>query len=1056
MRLTILICTHNRVSLLERVLQSLNAAHRPVEAGVEVFVVANACTDGTLAFLERYQAQARAAGWLPLHWLAEPTPGKSHALNRAIPHLRGDLVAFVDDDHRVDAGYLAAIARAARLHPEASLFCGRILPDWDGREPQWVHDTGPYRIYPLPVPRFDHGPEPREFTVDDAVPGGGNLALRREVFERVGEFATDLGPHGHDLGGGEDTDFVLRAMASGARLRYVPEMVQYHYVDLDRFELRYLMVKGYQRSRSSARIWQGTEASVPRYMWRKLATYAALALVSISWSARRFYLVRTAAALGEIRGVRDGLARQTAGGAVRPITLKPAQPEAPTPAFAALLVMALVATAALPSANALLAVASAAGTALVLGAMLLAKSLIDFTRTGPQLREEIRRYFLLYSIGALARLGFWAAAITTALALLGASGYVLGAWSLRAEPRVPWAVVAALGSVLLITTLQFCRHLLFLPASIAASYQYRVSRLYPLWRQLSPHRLVWFERWVIVVLGAPIALATARLLGDGRWLAATGIAVAGLAAWLATAPRPVRPPKAQGGGRPADPSRPNIVMIGADTLRADRFGAAGYRRALTPFIDTLSRSGTFFTACYVPCARTAPSLLSLLTGTWPHTHGIRDNFVSAPETRLDVPALPALLARAGYATAAVSDWSGADLGKFPLGFQRLDLPEDQWNVKYLIRQGPKDLRLFLSLFTHSRFGKAVLPELYYLAGVPLTHLVGRDARRLISELGRRGEPFFLDMFVSTTHPPFGSEWPYYTLFSDASYAGESKFVMAKLTDPWEIIRRQRDTRKEFDLDQIIDLYDGCVRSFDDEVRRVVEHLKATGLADNTIVVIYSDHGMDFFEHDTWGQGNSVRSEASARIPLLIVDPRRRPATNLCRKIVRSIDLAPTLLDLLGLPIPAEMDGVSLKPYLHSPEADLQLAAMNETGIWVTEVPGMPASHLRYPELLDLLEVPDKRAGTLAIKQEYRRVVVDAKDRMIRCGRWKLTYQPTDRGAIYALYDMATDPECKHDVSAAHRAIVEELRGRLCAWIGTAERRPRGVPERMRDAVGGNV
>lgn len=1054
MRLTVLICTHNRASLLERVLQSLNAAQRPIEAGVDLFVVANACSDGTHALLERYQAQARAEGWLPLSWLAEPTPGKSHALNRAIPHLSGDVVAFVDDDHRVDPGYLAAIARAARLHPEANLFCGRILPDWDGREPQWVHDTGPYRIYPLPVPRFDHGPEPQEFTVEDAVPGGGNLALRREVFERVGEFATELGPHGHDLGGGEDTDFVLRAMASGARLRYVPEMVQYHYVDLDRFELRYLMVKGYQRSRSSARIWQGTEAAVPRYMWRKLATYAALALFSINWSARRFYMVRTSAALGEIRGVRDGLAQRAAGGATLQTALRPTQPEAPTPAFAALLAMALLATVLLPATEALMAAGSAAGTALVLGATLLVKSLADFTRTGPQLREEIRRHYLLYSIGALARLGFWAVAITTGLAFLGSAGYVLGAWSLRAEPLVAWAVVAAVGSVLLVTTLQFCRHLLYLPASIAASYQYRVSRLYPLWRRLSPNRLTWLARGVALVLGAPIALAAARLLADGRWLATLGIVAAGVAAWLLAAPRPDRASKPEPGARSADPARPNIVMIGADTLRADRFGAAGYRRALTPFIDTLSRRGTFFTACYVPCARTAPSLLSLLTGTWPHTHGIRDNFVAEGEARLSVPALPELLARAGYATAAVSDWSGADLGKFPLGFQRLDLPEDQWNVKYLIRQGPKDLRLFLSLFTHSRFGKAVLPELYYLAGVPLTHLVGRDARRLISELGQRGEPFFLNMFVSTTHPPFGSEWPYYTLFSDASYAGESKFVMAKLTDPWEIIRRQRDARTEFDLDQIVDLYDGCVRSFDDEVRRVVEHLNATGLAENTIVVIYSDHGMDFFEHDTWGQGNSVRSDASARIPLLIVDPRRRPETELCRKIVRSIDLAPTLLDLVGLPIPAEVDGVSLKPYLESPSADLQLPAMNETGIWVTEVPGMPAEHLRYPDLLDLLEVPDKRVGTLGIKQEYQRAVIDAKDRMIRSGRWKLTYQPTDRGAIYALYDMATDPECRRDVSGAHPGIVEELRVRLCAWVGGRERREPIAREHALDAARG--
>jgi arylsulfatase A-like enzyme len=249
-------------------------------------------------------------------------------------------------------------------------------------------------------------------------------------------------------------------------------------------------------------------------------------------------------------------------------------------------------------------------------------------------------------------------------------------------------------------------------------------------------------------------------------------------------------------------------MIGSDTLRADRLGAANYHRSLTPFLDALAKRGTQFKTCYVPCARTAPSLVSLMTGTWPHTHGVRDNFVGDNETRLPVAALPQILADHGYRTAAVSDWSGGDLGKFPLGFDQLDLPKDQWNIKYLIRQGPKDLRLFLSLFTHNHIGKRILPEIYYLAGIPLTRLVGSDARSLISELAQEERPFFLNVFISTTHPPFGSEYPYYTLWSDPAYAGESKFVMARLTDPWEIIRRQGDTRKEFDLDQIIDLYDG--------------------------------------------------------------------------------------------------------------------------------------------------------------------------------------------------------------------------------------------------------
>src|SRR5207302_743741 len=172
--------------------------------------------------------------------------------------------------------------------------------------------------------------------------------------------------------------------------------------------------------------------------------------------------------------------------------------------------------------------------------------------------------------------------------------------------------------------------------------------------------------------------------------------------------------------------------------------------------------------------------------------------------------------RAGWGPAK-GDWAASDAEKFNFGFDDRDLPEDQWNIKFLLRQGPKDLRLFLSLFTQNAFGKAFLPEIYYLGGVPLTEEVGRDTRRMIRRLAQGDTPFFLVSFMATTHPPFTSKYPYYSLYSDPAYRGESKFIMAKLRDPWEIIRAQAEPKSKFDLEQVIDLYDGCVRNFDDEV-----------------------------------------------------------------------------------------------------------------------------------------------------------------------------------------------------------------------------------------------
>jgi GT2 family glycosyltransferase len=269
---------------------------------VALLVVANACSDGTLDLLRARAARPTEEGALPLRFLAEPRRGKSHALNLALAHLQAPLVAMVDDDHRVDAGYLEAVVAAAAAHPEAELFCGRILPDWDGREPAWVHDTGPWRIYPLPVPRFDQGDAPQVLPRGGPVPGGGNLAFRRALVERVGTFADHLGPFGNNLAGGEDIDWVYRAQGAGAVVRYVPTMIQYHYVDLARLRLSYLVRKAYQRSRATTRV-EG-RPGVPAYLWRKAAGYLVHVLLAKDRTRRRHYLVRLGAALGEMSGHR--------------------------------------------------------------------------------------------------------------------------------------------------------------------------------------------------------------------------------------------------------------------------------------------------------------------------------------------------------------------------------------------------------------------------------------------------------------------------------------------------------------------------------------------------------------------------------------------------------------------------------------------------------------------------------------------------------------------------------------------------------------------------------
>ena len=300
MRIEVLICTHNRAALLERTLELIGQAACPPGATIEILVAANACHDTTVELLRAYTEERRALPY-PVRFVEETTPGKSHALNTAIALLRGDVIAMVDDDHRVDHRYFDAIAEAATRFPETTMFCGRILPDWTGEEPPWVHDLSAYAIYPLPVPQYDLGDDSLNIGEKGRLPGGGNLVIRREVFSRVGSFSTALGPQGHNLAGGEDTDFVRRALDAGERIVYWPPIVQFHVAEPERLTLRYLMQKGFQRSFSATRVHAQGQRGIPRYLWRKLASYGLRALLSLYWPEKRFYLVRTAAALGEMR-----------------------------------------------------------------------------------------------------------------------------------------------------------------------------------------------------------------------------------------------------------------------------------------------------------------------------------------------------------------------------------------------------------------------------------------------------------------------------------------------------------------------------------------------------------------------------------------------------------------------------------------------------------------------------------------------------------------------------------------------------------------------------------
>ncbi len=299
--LSIVICTHNRSELLKTVLDSLFNAVYPANKSIEIVVIANACNDDTHEFLDEFSKTDSSN--FSQRWYAEPQPGKSFALNTALLHIDSSTIALIDDDHRVDKYFLTNIVAALDSYQNVSIFCGKILPDWKGNEPDWLtSQDDEYSVFPPPIPTYDLGDINQEIIKGKELPGGGNIILRRDVINKVGYFSTALGPTGHDLMGGEDTDYVVRALSENFRIMYIPQIIQYHYVDPSRLTLPYLLKKSYQRSKAITQISNKNTNGIPMYIYNKLVQHMLKFIFVFSSSKKRYYLLRLFATLGEAVG----------------------------------------------------------------------------------------------------------------------------------------------------------------------------------------------------------------------------------------------------------------------------------------------------------------------------------------------------------------------------------------------------------------------------------------------------------------------------------------------------------------------------------------------------------------------------------------------------------------------------------------------------------------------------------------------------------------------------------------------------------------------------------
>jgi arylsulfatase A-like enzyme len=326
-----------------------------------------------------------------------------------------------------------------------------------------------------------------------------------------------------------------------------------------------------------------------------------------------------------------------------------------------------------------------------------------------------------------------------------------------------------------------------------------------------------------------------------------------------------------GSARSAEPSRPSVLVLLVDALRADHLGCYGYQRDTSPRIDALAAESMLFANAWAQSPWTKPSVPTLFTSLYPMQHGVYEGETPGSPGHLESDVLSAelrtiaeALRDAGYRTAAFvyNDHLPAEHG-FDQGFE---------------------------LYEWGDFDAAEIN------------------RRFLEFLGREDpRPFFAYLHYLDVHWPFKPSAEFRDRFADSS--------RSELFDreDWKGLRdRINDgvTRvSDSDRRRLVDLHDAAIAELDARIGELLDSLRAQGRLEGTLILLTSDHGEELLDHGRVGHGSTLFEEV-LRIPLMIRLPRAEQAGRRAAP-ARLLDLYPTLLGAAGLPRPDGLEGRDL-------------------------------------------------------------------------------------------------------------------------------------------------
>jgi arylsulfatase A-like enzyme len=450
----------------------------------------------------------------------------------------------------------------------------------------------------------------------------------------------------------------------------------------------------------------------------------------------------------------------------------------------------------------------------------------------------------------------------------------------------------------------------------------------------------------------------------------------------------------------AAPAKPNVLFIAVDDLRP-QLGCYGDTAVKSPNIDELAKQSLTFDRAYCQLALCNPSRSSLLSGRRPETLGIYDLKTFVRDRNPDVITLPQLFKQNGYTTFS--------FGKiFHTGNGNHDDPAS-WSEKSY-HPGPTAAGSTKGQpKTDPDSEDPHADELSYAAPDCADEDLpdGQVARHAIEALNKhKDKPFFLAVGFYRPHLPFVAPKRYWDLYNPADIKlapnpDPPKDAPAFASNNAGELRRYAGIPKtgpvpEATARTLIQGYNASVSFTDAQIGKVLAELDRLNLRDNTIIILWGDHGYQLGEHGTWTKRTDW--EIATRVPLLISIPGQTTRGQKTQALVEFVDVYPTLAELCNLPLPPKLDGKSFTPLLTDPAAKWKTAAFS---IYQKRVPAL---------------------GGVA----HGRAIVTDRHRLIE---WS---GPDQTKRVYELYDHQSDPQENTNIAKLpeNKPLVESLANQL--------------------------